>query len=331
MQTTISQQQQLLESLTTLFESFLRRDVHNDAFAEKGKRVFQERVAYFVERNLPVEFVLPAFPFKSPNPQNVLGPLPDFGEELVLRSLANLAVKIRELYAPGARINIVSDGRVFADLAGITPATMEAYFTQLQRPCADTDIAFYTLKDLLGENQDESTDRVPLQTLLREFAPCPPPAAAMLDLLDSDTMRFYLGMKRYLATDLLWPCDYSQKRIKKQCAFIAREAIRRNLAFNALIRARFPHHIRLSVHPQTNAGEKFAFNLYASACCTGSTKADTAVLFWGTPWHNVVVVHLDGSISVMKRAKAELLPNVFLVRNSADQPSHFQEKINDNS
>src|SRR5687767_11184162 len=38
------------------------------------------KILLAVEQGLPVTFVLPAFPGKSPNPAKVLGPLPDMAE-----------------------------------------------------------------------------------------------------------------------------------------------------------------------------------------------------------------------------------------------------------
>ena len=78
------------------------------------------RVARYVERSAPVELVLPAFPGKSPNRQKVLGPLPDMAERLSLEFLHNLSSRITEIYSPGARIIICSDGRVFSDLVRIS-------------------------------------------------------------------------------------------------------------------------------------------------------------------------------------------------------------------
>ncbi|MGH3837348.1 MAG: L-tyrosine/L-tryptophan isonitrile synthase family protein, partial [Pseudonocardiaceae bacterium] len=42
--------------------------------------VHRGRVMRFVARGVPVEFVLPAFPAKSPNNSKVLGPTPDMAE-----------------------------------------------------------------------------------------------------------------------------------------------------------------------------------------------------------------------------------------------------------
>ncbi len=75
----------------------------------------------------PVKFILPAFPAKSPNPEKVLGHLPDMGEELALRSMDQMCRQIQRLYAPGGRILTCSDGRVFNDAVGIADRHVTAY------------------------------------------------------------------------------------------------------------------------------------------------------------------------------------------------------------
>src|SRR5690242_379400 len=72
-----------------------------------------DRVRAFVAAGQPVHLILPAFPAKSPNPRNVLGTLPDMAERLALESLQRLCDRVRQVYAPGARLTICSDGRVF--------------------------------------------------------------------------------------------------------------------------------------------------------------------------------------------------------------------------
>src|SRR5207237_1208071 len=77
------------------------------------------RVMSAIERREPVVFVLPAFPGKSPNPAKVLGPRADMAERQSLAFLNALCLRIQKIYAPGARIVLCSDGRVFNDVVGI--------------------------------------------------------------------------------------------------------------------------------------------------------------------------------------------------------------------
>lgn len=67
-----------------------------------------------VRADEPVLMCLPAFPFKSPNNRDkVLGTLPDKAEEFALANLNGLCAAIGDVYTPGARLTIVSDGLVY--------------------------------------------------------------------------------------------------------------------------------------------------------------------------------------------------------------------------
>lgn len=76
-----------------------------------------------IEHGKPIRMVLPAFPAKSPSRDKTLSHLPDHGEELALRNLNELCKRIGQIYEPGARIVICSDGRVFADVVRIPIST----------------------------------------------------------------------------------------------------------------------------------------------------------------------------------------------------------------
>lgn len=67
-----------------------------------------------VKTGNPVPLCLPAFPFKSPNATSkTLGKLPDKGEEIALAHLNGLCCAIGDVYPPGARLTIISDGLVY--------------------------------------------------------------------------------------------------------------------------------------------------------------------------------------------------------------------------
>jgi pyoverdine/dityrosine biosynthesis protein Dit1 len=67
-----------------------------------------------VKAGNPVPMCLPAFPFKSPNSTlKTLGKLPDKGEEIALAHLNGLCSAIGDIYPPGAKLTIISDGLVY--------------------------------------------------------------------------------------------------------------------------------------------------------------------------------------------------------------------------
>ena len=82
-----------------------------------GVPKFLQVIDKFVLAETQLEMCLPAFPFKSANKiYKVLGTLPDKAEELALERLNTMCVRIGELYEPGARLTIVSDGLVYNGL-----------------------------------------------------------------------------------------------------------------------------------------------------------------------------------------------------------------------
>lgn len=75
---------------------------------------FVEQVGTRVAADEPVLMCLPAFPFKSPNTSSkVLGRLPDRAEQFALAHLNGLCSAIQDIYSPGAKLMIISDGLVY--------------------------------------------------------------------------------------------------------------------------------------------------------------------------------------------------------------------------
>lgn len=103
------------ELVTHIFEQDIRNIAINDAWEDTGKDYFKKVIDYFTSRMLKIEACLPAFPCKSSNSLKVAGSLPDKGEELALRQLVSFAKKVNEVYPPGMKIWIISDGHVFSD------------------------------------------------------------------------------------------------------------------------------------------------------------------------------------------------------------------------
>lgn len=80
----------------------------------KAAEGFLATIYSYVEAGQAVAMCLPAFPFKSPNNSiKTLGRLPDRAEEIALAHLNGICQAIADVYPPGARIIIVSDGLVY--------------------------------------------------------------------------------------------------------------------------------------------------------------------------------------------------------------------------
>lgn len=97
--------------LDIIFEYALNKFDDSEHRMAAGTAKFLSVINQFVLAGQRVDACLPAFPFKSANKvYKVLGSLPDKAEELALHRLNSMCAKIKQIYKPGARVTIVSDG-----------------------------------------------------------------------------------------------------------------------------------------------------------------------------------------------------------------------------
>ena len=104
--------------LEIIFEYALNK--FNDSMERiaAGKPKFLSVIDQFVVEGRQVEMCLPAFPFKSANKvYKVFGILPDKAEELALERLNTMCIRIGNVYPPGAKLTIISDGLVYNGLS----------------------------------------------------------------------------------------------------------------------------------------------------------------------------------------------------------------------
>lgn len=97
------------------------------------EHVVVSRITEFSKANEPLSLLLPAFPWKNPNPEKTLGPeSPDFGEELGLARLNHLCQELAEIYPHGAVLTLVADGPVYNGnylvLAKLSPLMTKSRF-----------------------------------------------------------------------------------------------------------------------------------------------------------------------------------------------------------
>lgn len=100
--------------LDIIFEYALNKAVTTVDQLAAGRPKFLSVVEKFVAAMARVDMCLPAFPFKSANKvEKVFGVLPDKAEELALDRLNTLCLRIGDIYRPGAKLTIISDGLVY--------------------------------------------------------------------------------------------------------------------------------------------------------------------------------------------------------------------------
>jgi pyoverdine/dityrosine biosynthesis protein Dit1 len=271
-----------------------------------------------IEEQQPITFVLPAFPAKSPNPTKVLGTFPDMAERLSLEFLDAICKQIQKIYAPGAQIILCSDGRVFNDVVGIHDKDVTNYQQKLSlliKEVSFTSISTFNLDDLYS-NRDFHKMRHQLmeqygESLQELKAAVRKGSKKTCSMEDEEIRRQYCGITRFLVEDAIRPGQsHSRNVIQKTCRQRAYVVIQRSRAWSNLIAERFPHAVRLSIHPQTCGTSKLGIRLM---------EAES----WMTPWHGVAM-DVGDSFVLLKRAHAEDLGAQLVYREG--QPSHYELK-----
>ncbi len=145
------------QSIVDLFDSYLRYQGKDDKWAAQGRAYFTERVRHFTAQNAQIEFCLPAFPCKSSNLDKVTGSDPDQGEELALQRLHGFVEAIEHVYAPGAKLWVISDGHVFSDCIGVDDTDVDGYGEKLK-----------AMNHAIGSRRG-NTDRIGFKSLVDLF------------------------------------------------------------------------------------------------------------------------------------------------------------------
>jgi pyoverdine/dityrosine biosynthesis protein Dit1/AcrR family transcriptional regulator len=249
-------------------------------------------VRRFVSTNLPVHFVLPAFPAKSPNPEKVLGTTPDLAEELSLEFLDNFCSEIRKIHKPGARITICSDGLVFSDLVGVADEDVLTYGQQINQIILQQNLSSldaFHMQDLYDE-----ADSIPQmrESLCRHYAESDQVIHERLHS-NKNQQALFNGIQRFLFEDrVVIDKGKSRTRIREECKQRTYEVIQRSDAWGRLVADCFPASLRLSIHPQPPHSEKIGILLGKSPDV------------WLTPWH-AVALKQKGEFRLIKRREAE--------------------------
>jgi pyoverdine/dityrosine biosynthesis protein Dit1 len=266
------------------------------------------RILSAVKDGHPIKFVLPAFPGKSPNPNKVLGVLPDHAERLSLIFIGELCQKIRSIYSPGIKFILCSDGRVFSDVVGIKESDISAYQIELKKLIQELGLSDISTFDL-DEFYTEKDFTLMRADLMKHYGRSLQELKEKVSIED-ETKNLYLGITRFLFEDSLIPGETkSRAQLQKDARLRAYEVIRRSNAWSELIAEKFPDAVRLSIHPHACGSQKLGIQLVGQES-------------WMTPWHGVAIETVTG-FRLLKRSAAEEL-GATLVFTECGRPSHFQ-------
>ncbi|TDB47346.1 L-tyrosine isonitrile synthase [Photorhabdus khanii] len=275
------------------------------------KSVQLPRIAYFIRNKKPIEFILPAFPTKSPNKNKVLGTAPDMAERLSLSFLNSLCQRIQLYYPLGARIIICSDGHVFGDLIRVSDEVISQYhedIKQLINEMGAINLSTFNLND--DKNLCEHSDDFNLQRqmLVKHYARTEESIKNQL-LQNSDGLQLYRAVTRFLYEDSLLPgYTGSNNALQKDAKQRAIGVIQRSWAWGSLLDTHFPEAIRLSIHPQPVDSIKLGIHMMP-------TRDD-----WLTPWHGVAA-NVNGQFILMKHKEVQMMGGKLV--NIHGKPSHY--------
>ncbi|KAF2137129.1 uncharacterized protein K452DRAFT_322036 [Aplosporella prunicola CBS 121167] len=346
---------QIADDVLSVIESYrLRASPFDPKIIPQTRKKFLPIIQRAVEKRQPVSLTLPAFPFKSPNTEDkVLGVLPDKAEEVSLKYLQGLCDNIKDTYAPGAELTIVSDGIVYSDLVGVPDSTVWEYGEHLRQMAIKLDctsIHFARLSmmpslrtklpsGLLEYTDSASYEKVaPLvrDQLIATFSERDYDVNKEI-ATDESIRATYMGYLKYLSRDLRklgqpsgeasdssGGSNYSgssdsdvstgsRKAFKRKVSKVAKQMLARGKCYAASVYESFPNSVRLSIHA-SNSATKISITVLPNA----HSKPIT-------PWHSVMTCRLDGSLIPLSHQEAAENTSLELI-NKNDRPWCYREK-----
>ncbi|CAF0923176.1 unnamed protein product, partial [Rotaria sordida] len=286
--------------IVNIFEKKLlsiRSISQGDLYEKCGRDELLKKIQAFTQENQPIKLLLPAFPFKSPNMEKVCGKLPDAGELYALEYLNRICEEINFLYEYGCDLVIWSDGRVFNDLIGVSDSDMFTYVSRLK---------YYsmTMTHIQWDSMDNYTGVGNGESLVKKYGTSTFDFDQWL-LKSENNPEQFIHLRKFMENDLgnnTENNNLSRRQLKTQMSLIAKQMIIRNEALTNLLKKHYPNHIRLSIHQHPNDGEKFTIRFFMDATMVQSNNH--CVL--RTPWHNVLVINVEGNVNLMPYRKLNL-------------------------
>lgn len=301
---------QTIDQVLNAFEGFRMAPTNIDQYAAVGRQVLANKISGFINAGKTIDFVMLGYPMKSANMRDkVLGKLPDMAEEVSLLNFKTFNRAVQQVYEPGVKIHIVNDGFVFNDLLKVEDKTVEQYAEVTVEYGKPAPMAWYNLRDFY--NTDLQTGR---EKLMAQFGITVVELEQRI-LFDPNVNSLYRGMVHFMEEELAVNNYTSKNQLHKAAKQLAREMMLRNEAYSGLVKKYFASHIRLSMHPSTNAGEKYSFQLIPGA----------AEKIRHSPWHSVLLVDRFDQYATIHRKDAEAKPYKYQLVNVGGRPSFYKE------
>lgn len=276
------------QKILQIFEGYRMAPTAIDQYENTGKALLAAKVEQYVNNGQPIGFAMLGLPFKSTNSRDkVLGELPDLGEELTIENFETFNTQVKQVYQPGIKMLVASDGYMFNDLLGVHNQVVNRYkvITESFRSNQTVEIldinSFYLGNDI-ATNRQKIVDQFGYtwEKLEQEM------------LFNADVNILYKGMIHFMEEELANKDFPSNSQRHKEAKKLARDMMLRNEAYNQLVRHELGDYIRLSMHQSVNNGYKFSFKLIPGQHTQFS------------PWHSSIVMRGNEAIT-MHKADAE--------------------------
>lgn len=230
-------------------------------------------LAHYIMLRKPLQLILVAFPFKSPNhDKKTIADLPDMAERKSLEYLQSMLNDIRKVYSPGAHLTIFCDGMPFAPFFNVTTRQVLAYEEALKKLVSDLpDITLHTSSDFITQHGLDRIEDIP--PYIDRFGDTKKVPVEVL----SDTMKKRLEHEFDYPGGRAFLINKSLDLPTLATQFYHRETCLRNF-----ITKEFPasDYVRLSAHFSKNINKKFGIKLSPHSCVL--------------PYHGVLIEKLDG-------------------------------------
>ncbi|KAJ2992581.1 hypothetical protein NUW58_g823 [Xylaria curta] len=283
----------------------------------------QAQIQKALDRQAPIELVIPAFPFKSSNrSKKVLGPLPDEAERLSLLHLNGLCLAIKDAADADAFLTIVSDGITYNDILGVSDQEVWRYGQHLRQMAEQNDcryIRFSRICDLVGaEHESDKLDEALYLAKVSEYRSLleanTPSGFDVLDAItnDPDISATYKGYKKFLMSERDDRTHRSRSQTERENSGIAKAMIVRGKAFAETVKSKYPDSVRLSIHPSRDTN-KVSISMLPQ---------DNEIVM--TPWHGAVVRGADGRVSMSHAILVPAMTHDIVYVDG--RPSYFRER-----
>ena len=258
-----------------------------DKYVAEDFSQLRDNMAALMKKQLPLKFLLPAFPCKSPNTDyKVLGISPDFVEVKAIESLLKTLRHLESSYEFGAKIMLMSDYHTFDQYVGVSEENYNVYFAglkQIIRQLGGDDVIELICLSDFPHFSDTPTSLV--STKLNEDFGDAAYAADFDSRIASDPvlMRRYRGMREFMKNDLAMALiEKSRKEKERELKRVAKGMMVQGVALDKFLRTQdfITDYIRLSVHPHHPASGKFCVDFFKEFKSHGRLLRDSQN-FWG--------------------------------------------------